>query len=78
MIYKTDLGGFVRSSLMNISDILESQDGMIALFYVSDPQSAFEVFNYDIISSTLTRSNLNVNFLLLNCDPDDDLVRMLP
>ena len=78
MIYKTDLGGFVRSSLMNVSDILESSDGMRALFFVSDPESTFEVFNYDFINGILTRNNLNVSNLVLNCDPDDDLVRMLP
>ena len=78
MIYKTDLNGFVRSSLMNVSDIAQSQDGMIAMFFVSDPQSSFEIFGYDLISGTLTRSNLNVSSLFLKCDPDDDLVRILP
>lgn len=51
---------------------------MIALFFVSDPGSAFEVFTFDYINAVLSRTNLNVSNLTMNCDPDDDLVRLLP
>lgn len=79
MFYKTDLGGFVRSGLYEIKELgLKSDTGLLSLFYRSDPRSGLEVFHYDQKKEILIRSTFNVTDLMMACQPDDDLVRILP
>ncbi len=79
MFYKTDLGGFVRSILYDISDLgIKTDSGLLSLFYRSDPTSALELFHYESKTNNLIRSTINVSDLNMNCDPDDILVRLLP
>lgn len=79
MFYKTDLGGFVRSGLYEISEFgFKDDGGLLTLFYKSEPNSGLSIFHYNSKSQQLVQSTFKVTDLYMECEPDDDLVRMLP